>query len=262
LGLLWAISFFLFFRNRPDEIAAVNEGERQLILSGRSGSTKQVKVPWRRILRSKDIWALTFTYFTYGYTLWIYLTWLPTYLSKVRHFSFTQLGIVASLPLIGGLLGDLVGGWTCDFLYKKTGNLNFARRSLIVISFIGTVVFTIPSVLVQSALLSEILTIGAFFMLECAVSVCWAISMDLGGEHLSGTISSVMNTGNGVAGIISPVLFGYLVVRTGSWVPGFIVGSALLIIGAITIFLVNVKNSIEPETDVNGEKTALAIETS
>ncbi|HTK05785.1 MAG TPA: MFS transporter [Ktedonobacteraceae bacterium] len=249
LGFVWAICFFLFFRDKPAEIAAVNESEMAIIRSGRELRETKPVIPWRRILRSKDVWALTFTYFTYGYTLWIYLTWLPTYLTEGRHFSFAQLGIVASLPLVGGILGDFAGGWACDALYRKTGNLNFARRSLIVISFVGTVAFVVPSALVASALLSEILTIGALFMLECAVSVCWAISMDLGGEHFSGSVSSVMNTGSGIASIVAPLTFAYLAQSTGSWFPGFAVGSVLLVIGAFTILLVNAKNAIEPLED-------------
>lgn len=262
LGLVWTIFFILFFRNTPKEVVAVNEGEMALIREGKATHITKPSVPWRRILRSKDVWALTFTYFTYGYTLWIYLTWLPTYLTEARHFSFAQLGIVASLPLFGAILGDFVGGWTCDTIYKKTGNLNLARRSLIVISFVGTVAFVIPSALVQSALLSEILTIGALFMLECAVSVCWAISMDLGGEHFSGSVSSIMNTGSGVASIIAPIIFPYMVQITGSWFPGFAVGSVLLIIGAITIFMVNARNTIDPYVaDSSVEEPTLAVDT-
>jgi len=262
LGFVWTILFFLLFRNKPTEVAAVNESERALIYQGRVSGVTKPSVPWRRILRSKDVWALTFTYFTYGYTLWIYLTWLPTYLTEGRHFSFAQLGIVASLPLVGAILGDFVGGWACDALYKRTGNLNFARRSLIVISFVGTVAFVVPSALVSSSLVSEILTIGALFMLECAVSVCWAISMDLGGEHFSGSVSSVMNTGSGVASIIAPLVFAYLAQTTGSWFPGFAVGSVLLVIGAFTIFMVNAKNTIEPyEVEAPVPEPSLAPET-
>lgn len=260
LGLLWAVGFFLYFRNSPVEVASVNEDELALIREGKAPTTtKKPPIPWGKILRSKDLWALTFSYFTYGYTLWIYLTWLPTYLTDVRHFSFVQLGLVASLPLVGGILGDLVGGWVCDTIYKRTGNLNLARRSMIIISFIGAAAFTIPSAMVGSALVSVILTIGALFMLECGVSVCWAISMDLGGEHYSGTISSFMNTGNGIAGIISPVLFGYLIDSTGSWVPGFTVGSVLLLVGALTILMVNAKNAITPDDAATPSKESVLV---
>ena len=87
---------------------------------------------------------LAITQFIYGYTFWIYFTWLPTYLTSERHFSFAQLGIVASLPLFGGVLGDITGGWASDQLYKVTGNLNLARRTTIIISFIGAAAFTVP----------------------------------------------------------------------------------------------------------------------
>ena len=71
-------------------------------------------VPWDRILSSSDVWCLVFADFCYGFNLWIYLTWLPTYLTQARHFTFTQLGFFGALPLLGGVLGDLVGGKVTD----------------------------------------------------------------------------------------------------------------------------------------------------
>jgi MFS family permease len=82
------------------------------------------------------------------------------------------------------------------------------------------------------------------FMLECAVSNCWAVAMDLGGQNFCGTISGIMNTGFGVAGILSPLVFGILVDRTGSWLAGFMIGSALLILGAIAIAFVNATRQV------------------
>jgi MFS family permease len=81
-------------------------------------------------------------------------------------------------------------------------------------------------------------------MLECAVSICWAVAMDLGGQNFCGTISGFMNTGFGVAGILSPLVFGILVDRTGSWRGGFIVGSAILVVGAVAITLVNATRQV------------------
>ncbi|MBV9231781.1 MAG: MFS transporter, partial [Chloroflexi bacterium] len=247
----WAVLFYFLFRDRPDQVAAVNKGEIALINRGRTTSTAartaNPAVPWRKVLLSKDIWALSITQFIYGYTFWIYLTWLPTYLTTARHFSFVQLGIVASLPLFGGVLGDVVGGWASDAIYKRTGNLNLARRSTIIVAYIGAAAFTVPSVLISSALIAELLTIGTLFMLECAVSNTWAVAMDLGGEYYSGTTSGFVSMGFGIAGIIAPALFGVLIDRTGSWVLGFVSGSVLLVIGAFIILLVNANNTIHPD---------------
>lgn len=251
LGILWAVCFFILFRDKPQDVVRVNEEERALIARGRNeASANLVKppIPWKKLLSSKDIWFLVVTQFIYGYVFYIYLTWLPTYLSSARHFSFAQLGLVASLPLFGAVFGDILGGWASDAIYKRTGKLNLARRSTIIISFIGAAAFTVPSVLVSSALVAELLTIGSLFMLECAVSNTWAVAMDLGGEHYSGTTSGFVSMAFGIAGIIAPTLFGYLRDQTGSYIPGFMSGSVLLVIGAFVILLVNANNAVQPPT--------------
>ncbi len=248
LGLAWAIAFYIMYRNSPTDVPGVNAQELDYIRGGTSttpaDAPQQVAIPWRQILASPDVWLLTFAYFAYGYTFWIYLTWLPTYLTEARHIPFSGLALAVTIPLAGGVPGDLVGGWLSDYIYKRTGNLNLARRTLIAGSFIGTFVFIVPAIFVGNVVAAIILLALAMFMLECAVSNCWAVAMDLGGKNFCGTISGFMNTGFGVAGILSPVLFGILVDRTGSWRPGFIIGSALLLFGAFVISFVNSNNQV------------------
>jgi len=168
LGVLWSVIFFFIYRDNPSDDRSVNTLELDKIGTRTAVRTVGGKsaVPWRSILANRDVWTLTATYFAYGYTLWIYLTWLPTYLQDARHFTFAQLGIAASLPLIGGVLGDLVGGTVSDKIFERTGNLNLARRSVIMVSFVGSAAFTVPSVFVASAYASVLLSAGALFMLE------------------------------------------------------------------------------------------------
>ncbi len=251
VGLVWAVLFYFFFRDKPSQVKTVNASELAIIDRGRSAAAASTAtrptVPWKRILSSKDIWILAITQFIYGYTFWIYFTWLPTYLTGERHFSFAQLGIVASLPLFGGVLGDITGGWASDQLYKVTGNLNLARRTTIVISFIGAAAFTVPAILTKSPLTAELLTIGTLFMLECAVSNIWAVAMDLGGEYYSGTVSGFVSMAFGIAGIIAPSVFGIQKDATGTSLVGFMTGSVLLVLGAFLIFLVNANKTIYPD---------------
>ncbi|QBD81826.1 MFS transporter [Ktedonosporobacter rubrisoli] len=262
IGLVWAILFLFFFRDKPADVAAVNKEELDIIEYGREVSTNvsgtSPAVPWRRVLKSKDIWALAVTQFFYSYVFWIFLTWMPTYLQNARHFSFAQLGIVASLPLLGGVLGDLVGGWASDALYKKTGNFNLARRSTIIVSYIGAAACTIPAVLVSSPLVAELLIIGTMFMLECAVSNTWAMGMDIGGEYYSATVAGFISTGFGFGGILAPTIFGVLKDMTGSWIPGFISGAVLLFIGVFIVLLVNANNKIMPDEQNTGDAGALS----
>ena len=129
-------------------------------------------------------------------------------------------------------------------IYKRTGDLNLARRWPIAGAFLGTVVFILPAIYVSNVAVAIVLLACAMFMLECAVSNCWAVAMDLGGQNFCGTISAFMNTGFGVAGILSPLIFGILVDRTGSWLVGFMIGSALLMLGAIAIVYVNATHQV------------------
>ena len=243
LGIVWAVAFYLMYRNAPTDVPGVNQQELDYIRGGTSttpaDAPQQQAIPWGQILASPSVWLLTFAYFCYGYTFWIYITWLPTYLTEARHISFGALALAVTIPLAGGVPGDLVGGWLSDYIYKRTGNLNLARRTLIAGAFVGTFVFIIPAIFVSSVPLAIVLLALAMFMLECAVSNCWAVAMDLGGQNFCGTISGFMNTGFGVAGILSPIIFGILVDRTGDWRPGFIIGSALLLIGAFVVSFVN-----------------------
>jgi sugar phosphate permease len=247
LGVAWAVAFYLMYRNSPTDVPAVNKQELDYIrgtASLRPDASQQQTIPWRQILASSDVWLLTLAYFAYGYTFWIYITWLPTYLTDARHISFSGLALAVTVPLAGGVPGDLVGGWLSDYIYRRTGDLNLARRTLIAGAFIGTVVFIVPAIFVANVGLAIILLAFAMFMLECAVSNCWAVAMDLGGQNFCGTISGIMNTGFGVAGILSPLVFGILVDRTGSWLAGFMIGSALLILGAIAIAFVNATRQV------------------
>jgi ACS family D-galactonate transporter-like MFS transporter len=243
LGVAWAIAFYVMYRNSPTDVPGVNAQELNYI-RGAAEPAQQHAIPWRQILASPDVWLLTFAYFAYGYTFWIYLTWLPTYLTEARHISFSGLALAVTIPLAGGVPGDLVGGWLSDYIYKRTGNLNLARRWLIAGAFLGTVVFILPAIYVGNVVAAIILLACAMFMLECAVSNCWAVAMDLGGQNFCGTVSAFMNTGFGVAGILSPLIFGILVDRTGSWLVGFFIGSALLMLGAIAIVYVNATHQV------------------
>jgi ACS family D-galactonate transporter-like MFS transporter len=247
LGLAWAIAFYVMYRNSPSDVPRVNPEELAYIRGAASTTPEapqQRAVPWGQIFASPDIWLLTLAYFAYGYTFWIYITWLPTYLTEARHLAFGALALAVTVPLAGGVPGDLVGGWLSDEIYKRTGSLNLARRTLIAVSFIGTVVFIVPALFAGNVALAIILFALAMFMLECAVSNCWAVAMDLGGRNFAGTVSGFMNTGFGVAGILSPLVFGILVDRTGSWRAGFMVGSTLLILGAIIILFVNATRQV------------------
>lgn len=230
IGVVWAVLFWISFKDVEDT----------------SKSTKTTeKLPWKKLLGSRNMWMLVFTDFCYGYSLWIYLTWMPSYLTSARHFTIMKMGFYASLPLTAGIFGDLLGGWFSDWMYKVKGNLKLARRLPIAVSFPAASLFVALGLSTNNGITAVWLLAGAFFFLELANANLWATSMDVGGKKYSGSASGMMNTGFGFAGIISPMVFGYLLQYTGSWIYPFYVGVGLLLLGTVTIFFVDPTKSLD-----------------
>ncbi len=254
LGIAWAIIFFMYYRDNPKDHKGVNSTELGLITGARSSTSTakkaKTKIPWGTIFRSRHVMALVLADFCYGYALWVYLSWLPSYLVQSRHFSVLKMGIYAAFPLLAGMAGDLMGGWLSDHLFKSTGNLKLARCYLNCFAFVAAVVFTVLGLYSSSAYAAVYLLSGAMFFLECANANLWAVAMDLGGYNFAGTVSGFMNTGQGVAGMISPIVFGIVVDATGSWSIPFFLSTAILALGAVAMATINPLKSIDsvPET--------------
>jgi len=236
VGFIWAIFWFLTYRDFPEQHPLVNERELEHI-RGRdaTGSVNQAQrekssVPWATLLRSRNMWAIMCAYFTYVYCLWIFLSWLPSYLVDFRHFTLLKVGLFASLPLFAGVIGDTVGGLATDWLLHKTGNTKLARRSVAIVGLLGCVCFIVPAALTEDAYAAVYCLTGAMFFLECTIGPSWAVPMDVGGK-CSGTVSGMMNMAGNIGGALSPIVFGVLV-QFGSWQAPFIVAAGLLVLGA------------------------------
>jgi len=114
MGAVWAVAFAALYRNRPQEHPRVNDAELAYIRGGLAEaavhSTERQTVPWRRIFSSPNMWYIAAAYFCFFYGSYFYLTWFPTYLLEYRHLSLQAVGLLASVPLITAMIGDIVGG--------------------------------------------------------------------------------------------------------------------------------------------------------
>ena len=237
VGVLWSIWWALSYRNLPEDHSLVNRAELETIRGlDASGAInppqiqKQTMVPWGTLLRSANMWAIMIAYFTYVYCLWIFLTWLTKYLVDVRHFTLLKGGLLASLPLWAGVIGDTAGGLATDWLLRRTGSAKIARRSVAITGLLGCAVFITPAALTEDAMTAVICLTVSMFFLECTIGPSWAVPMDTGGKY-SGTVSGMMNMAGNFGGAISPIVFGYLA-EGGNWAAPFIVAAALLVAGS------------------------------
>src|SRR5882672_4738772 len=243
IGLGWAAVWYWYYRDTPAQHSRINAAERQLIEDSLGVRHTSVRaVPWRRILRSPSLWTLSLMYFCYGYAIDVYLDWFPKYLNEHRGFNLTQMGFYASLPLLAGALGDLLGGTVSDRCAKRFGNLKLARRAVAAAGFVLAAVFIVPATFTTDSTASVWYSCVAVFGLEVTVGVSWAIPLDIGGDY-AGSVASVMNTFGNLGSAVSPVLLAYLVGIYG-WNMPFLVCTFLCVAGALLSWGINADKKI------------------
>ena len=259
VGILWAILFYVVYRDKPEDNKWVNQAELAHIrgidadgnIKTSSGTKEKPKVEWKRLLSTPNLWFVVAPWVCWNYAIYFFLTWLPVYLIEYRHFSLKSMAIFASLPLFAGALGDAVGGLATDAVFKITGKLKFARQAVAVPSLLFAAALMIPAASTRSPYVAVGCLVAAQFFLECVQGPQWSLPMDVGGEF-SGTVAGIMNGCGNMAGALSPIVFGFLVQR-GMWQAPFFVTAIILMIGAaVWIFL------IDPNKQVTETRTLKA----
>jgi sugar phosphate permease len=249
VGLVWLFIFLLVYRNTPEEHPRVNRAELAEIRGRHAdGSIKQLslvkpKVPWRRILGAGNMWYIALGYCCFFFGTNFYLTWYPTYLREYRGLSLLELGLIGSLPLIAGMLGDVVGGTLTDSLFKRTGNARFARRAVAAPGFFMAALFVVPAAMTASPTMAVLCLGVSFFFLEFVIGPAWAVPMDVGGQF-SGTVTGIMNMAGALAASLTPLIYGSLFDQ-GFWVAPFFISAAVLFVGGlIWLFLIDPERSV------------------
>ena len=231
LGLVWVSLWWWLFHDDPRKHKAITTNELTRLPPPRSSdaSSNAPSVPWFKLARR--MLPVTAVDFCYGWTLWVFLTWLPLFFFKHFHLDLKHSALFSSGVLLGGVLGDTVGGVISDWLYRRTGSLQVARRNLIVVGMLGAFCFLIPVVLTRDLTTVALCLSVACFFSELVVAPIWSVPMDIA-PHYAGSASGMMNFGFGMAGIISPVIFGGVLDLTGSWTMPFYGSLGLLLLGA------------------------------
>ena len=235
ISLLWVGAWYWYFRDNPAKHPNMTEEELAELPPEQLHETRP-PVPWKSLFRR--ILPVTFVDFCYGWSLWVYLTWIPSFFKGNYGLDLKKFALFTSLVLLAGVIGDSVGGILSDWLYRTRGNLKFARRFNLVLGLLGSFAFTVPTLFIHNIAVAAVCLALAFFFLELTNPVLWSIPMDIAPRH-AGTAGGMMNTGFGIAGIASPFVFGLLLDRTGSWEVPFVVSAALLFIGAATSMVID-----------------------
>lgn len=202
---------------------------------------KAEPTPWRALI--KRMGPTMGVYFCYGWTSWLFFTWLPTFFMHGRGMDLKSSALFTAGVFLSGVVGNTVGGVISDKVLKMTGNLVAARRNVILFSFISVLFLLVPVINTDSLLIMTICLSVAFFCLELTIGPIWAVPMDITPKYV-GIASGLMNAGSAVAGIISPIVFGIIIDKTGNWSLPFYGSVALLIIGIFLTFFMRPDKSL------------------
>jgi MFS family permease len=234
ISLAWVIAWVWYFRDDPGDHPDITplELERLPSFAARKKREKET-VPW--LMLARRMIPVSAVYFCYGWTLWLYLAWIPSFFLHSYRLNLKSSALFSAGVFLAGVLGNTLGGVISDWIFDRTGDRKKARRNLVVAGFVCSVASMLPILLLHNLTWVAIFLSLAFFFSEFTIGPMWAIPMDIA-PRFSGSASGLMNTGSALAAIVSPLVFGYVIDKTGDWTLPFLGSIGLLLIGAMLAF--------------------------
>jgi ACS family glucarate transporter-like MFS transporter len=236
MGAVGVVAAFVFvkFIHPPTEHPAINDAEFDYIEAGGGLVRMEDKhadsgagFTWhnvRQVLTSRMLLGVYLGQYCINVLTYFFVTWFPIYLVKERGLSILQAGFTAALPALCGFAGGILGGMISDGLLKKTGSLDIARKTPLLLGMVLATGIIACNYVDQGWLIIAIMAI-AFFGKGVA-SLGWAVVADTSPKEMAGVTGAIFNTFGNIAGIVTPIVIGYIVKGTGSF------DGALVFVGA------------------------------
>lgn len=244
IGFLAGTVWFIAARDTPSEHPRMSAAELATIQSGLKITQTEVlnaRVPWARVIRSREVWAVTVSYFCYGYVAWIFFSWFYRYLAKVRGLDLKASAFYSMLPFLAMLACCLLGGAINDRLTKWRGP-RFGRCALAAFAMAVAGLFIAFGSEVESVRLASVVLAGGAGALYLSQSSFWSVTADIAGGS-AGSVSGFMNMGGQIGGALTGSLTPWIAARYG-WTASFLVAAALCLLGALSWLVVDPRNTL------------------
>jgi|SRR5271154_1296786 len=245
LGLLAGLVWMWLARDTPEEHPWIDEQEIAIIQSGlpdpAAKKTRSEPLPWLVILRSKNVLAITFSYFCYGYVAYIFFSWFFIYLSTVRGLDLKSSSYYGILPFLGMATCSPLGGWMSDRIASRFGN-RIGRCGIACGSMVLASIFVTAGTQAKDVRLASIILAGGAGALYLSQSTFWSVTSDIAGNS-AGSVSGVMNMGNQIGGVVTASLTPFIAKHFG-WGTSFFVAASLCAVGSLTWLAVDPQQKI------------------
>ncbi|HGV3499112.1 TPA: MFS transporter [Klebsiella michiganensis] len=245
-GVMFALVWWRCYRE-PHEGKHLNQLEREHIVNGggmSTGAEQHTAFSWpliRQLLAKRQILGASIGQFAGNTVLVFFLTWFPTYLATERHMPWIKVGFFAIMPFLAAAGGVMFGGWVSDKLLKATGSANLGRKLPIIAGLL--MASTIISANWLTSDLAVILVMSFAFFGQGMVGLGWTLISDIAPKGLGGLTGGLFNFCANLAGILTPLIIGFIVAASGNFFYAliYIGGAALLGVAAYVFILGDVK---------------------
>jgi ACS family D-galactonate transporter-like MFS transporter len=190
----------------------------------------------RELLRHRQVWGASIGQFGGNSTLVFFLTWFPTYLAKERHMDWMKVGFNAILPFAAAACGIVLAGWSSDALLKRMQSPNLARKLPIVFGLLGA-----STIIAANYVNRDDVTIAIFsfaFFCQGMTGLGWTVISDIAPKELMGITGGIFNFFSNMAGVLTPIIIGAIIGRTGSFSYALAYVGAAGLLGAISYIFV------------------------
>jgi ACS family D-galactonate transporter-like MFS transporter len=236
-GLVWWRSY-----REPHESKMVNQAELDYIAAGGgivAPKATNAKFAWRlvgQLLRFRQLVGICIGQFAGNSTLVFFLTWFPTYLANERHMGWLKIGFFTVLPFIAASVGVLFGGWWSDSMLKRGRSANIARKLPIITGLLLASIIVTANYVESDYVVIGILSLA--FFAQGMAALGWTLVSDIAPKGLLGLTGGIFNFAANLAGIITPLVIGFIVAATGSFVGALMFIAVVALIGAFSYIFV------------------------
>lgn len=201
------------------------------------------RLKWYHLLKERNVLALTIGYFGSNYGLYLFITWLPSYFVKQWHFSLIKSGTFTAVVFLAGLIGKPFLGWLSGHLIRRGWSVTASRKTMLAsLILLGTsigIVAIAPNPILAAVLLTVSETTS-----QASGAICWATAADIAPKRLAAQMGGVLNLAAGLAGIMAPIVTGFILAATGSFHWPLLVAAIVMVISAVSY--VFVLGKVEP----------------
>jgi MFS family permease len=229
-GIAAAGLWFLIYRDPRSQVLQAQD-EEYLRTNRQSKSSVSLR-QWGSLFRFRAMWVLMLGAFCTGYITWMYQTWLPAYLEMQQHISIAKTGLLASVPLLCAFFGALCGGYVSDRLVARGMELVASRRLPLILGLLGSAAFTgLAAIATSAGVAVACISLSMFFM-QFGITCKWILVTAVTPQAYTASAASNQNFAGFLGGTLSPILTGFIVDTTGSFVVALAIGAAITLIGA------------------------------